>query len=88
MTFEEWLEKFKQEESYHAELVEGDHEYVVYAAWKAAKKDERKKWADWIGNKLPHKHPLYANILWGIAEAIERNNFGVIAEPQKKGGKK
>jgi len=51
---------------------------------KQIRADERKKWADWIGNVLPIQYPGNNALLWGISEAIENNNFGVIAKPQSK----
>ena len=51
------------------------------------RENERKKWANWIGNFLPTQHYKDRALLWGIAEAIERNNFGVIAKPNKRSKK-
>lgn len=49
---------------------------------KQIRADERLKWANWIGNVLPVQHYKDKALLWGIAEAIERNNFGITATPQ------
>jgi hypothetical protein len=43
---------------------------------------ERLRWAKWIGDVLPKRHhPKHTALLWAIAEAMERNNFGVVAKP-------
>jgi hypothetical protein len=80
VTFEQW---WRHERNKIAEPAEDRMTQMVYKqCWDAAAENERKRWANWIGNKLPLKHPVFASILWAIAEAIERNNFGVVAKGQ------
>lgn len=49
---------------------------------KQIRANERKKWADWIGDTLAIEHPTQKALLWAIAEAIERDDFGVVAKAQ------
>ena len=53
---------------------------VAYALLEAAR-GERERWAYWIGTVLPQKEYMkrYNVALWGIAECMERNNYGVVA---------
>ncbi len=53
-----------------------------YEVISEVKEKERKLWADWIGNVLTVKFPESKILLWAIAEALERNSFGVAAKPQ------
>jgi len=45
---------------------------------------ERKKWSHWIGDILTVQHPNDKALLWGIAEAIDNNNFGTVADVKAK----
>jgi hypothetical protein len=83
MSFEIWWKAHWQDDAWW-EMTSGDHTSVAKAAWQASSEFERTKWADWIGNVLTLKHPEHKALLWGIAEAIERNNYGVVAKTQRE----
>ena len=82
--FRKWWEHIKErwDEDY---LILSDEEFAMagwMASWQTSAKEQRERWAYWIGNKLTQKHPEHRALLWAIAEAIERDNFGVVAKPQ------
>lgn len=63
-----------------AEAIQTAMDRVASAVLEAAR-GERYRWAGWIGNTVAVRHARHRPILWDIAQAMERNNYGQVAKP-------